>query len=107
MTDGGITEHELMRLRSTVNDKLVTFNRQPIVPQPTVLVSKLQLALIELDVLKAMIFGPGSQFEELAMAHAYESLQRFNQWLDEVNAEATRQRLMAPGTIFPPNGNGN
>lgn len=102
-----ITEHQLKQMTSLINDKVAVFSRQQIAPNPATLIAKLQLCLIEFDVLKKMIFASGSQFEDLAMIHAYSSLELFSAWLDEVNAEATRAKLMAPGPVVPPNRNGN
>jgi hypothetical protein len=92
-----ITDHELKRIRSIVEDERQRFYRQQIpAPHTSQLIADFMLLNIEFQILKDMFFSEGSPFAELTSIHAFAVMTRFNEWLAEAN-KAVRQSQILHG----------
>jgi hypothetical protein len=89
-----IGEHDLNRARALVGDLQVRFFAQPINANPAAMIAKLELLAMSLQTMEEILFGGGSQFQELHASYSLAVLIKYQAWLESANTQANAQRLL-------------
>ena len=88
--DDEFSDHRLAQLRKTVADHMARLaSMMPNGGQ----VMAVQLVIVELEVLKEMLFDEGGILEGRALEHAFNALTAMDAWAKDMHSQLLRARL--------------